>query len=104
MADKYECVNCGNDLSVNEECCKYCGTPNPYYVPPKKNVSTPAFNPDGCQRQLTPEEAEVRKKKTYQGFLIFGIVAFFIFPPFGLVMIIVGAVGLAGSGKKNGEK
>ncbi len=103
MADKYECVNCGNDFSVNEERCKYCGTPNPYYVPPKKNVSAPLITPNDS-RWPTSEEVEAGKKKTYQSFLIFGIVALFIFPPIGLVMIIVGAVGLAKCGKKNGEK
>ncbi len=87
MAEKYECRNCGNDLSLNDEVCAYCGSENPYYVKPKKK-GQPADN-------VTPETDREKKKKELENLRIFGIVFLFIFPIFGIIIIIVTSIELS---------
>ena len=38
MSVKNECPNCGYDWSNSEKFCKYCGSANPHFVEPKKDI------------------------------------------------------------------
>ena len=56
MASKNECEYCGASLSEGERYCKYCGSPNPSYKGPTKNV------PQIVKTELPDEYLKVAEK------------------------------------------
>ena len=68
MASKNECEYCGASLSEGERYCKYCGSPNPSYKSPTKNV------PQIVKTELPAENKKDNNKLTGKKRLIFILV------------------------------
>ena len=68
MASKNECEYCGASLGEGERYCKYCGSPNPSYKGPTKNV------PQIVKAELPAENKKDNNKLTGKKRLIFILV------------------------------
>ena len=68
MTSKNECEYCGASLGEGERYCKYCGSPNPSYKCPTKNV------PQIVKTELPAENKKDNNKLTGKKRLIFILV------------------------------
>ncbi len=88
MADHLECPNCGNDLSINEQYCKYCGTPNPSFEP-VEIIKYPNSQKNQTQEPLNLKKPQKKASKAVTVLIYAGVFSLFVFPPLGVALIII---------------